>query len=99
VSPLFSTGLVQARGDYTIITRALSLHPDSSVKIRDFPATSTLAINDASASGQTFEIQLTRQANGKVEKLGSATVSQPPGKTINVLYGQIQNGQPGIQVN
>jgi hypothetical protein len=98
-SPLFSTGLVEARGDYTVITRALSLHPDSAVKIRDYPATSTLAIDDASASGQMFEIQLTRQVGGKVEKLARITVSQPPGKTVDVLYGHVQNGQPGIQVN
>jgi hypothetical protein len=98
-SPLFSVGLVKAPGNYTIITRALSLHPDSVVKIQDHPATSTLAIDDASASGQTFQIQLTRQVNGQVQKLGMTTVSQPPGKTVDVLYGQIQNGQPAIQIS
>jgi hypothetical protein len=98
-SPVFGVGLVEAPGNYTITTRALSLHPDSSITIRDYPPTSTLAISDASASGQTFDIQLTRQVGGQVQTLNNFTVSQLPGRTLDLLYGQIQNGQPPVQIN
>jgi len=97
-SPVFSVGLVTAPGNYNIAVRALPLHRDSVVKLRDYVQAETLAINDTSATGQTFEVDLTRQMNGKVDNLTKFTVTQPPGKTVNILYGQIQNGHPGVQI-
>jgi hypothetical protein len=97
-SPVFNSGLVRSAGDYSVIARALSLHPDSVLKFRDYAATSTLVINDFSASGQTFEIQLTQPDAGQARLLSDFTVYQPPGQAIDVEYGQVQNGRPGIQV-
>jgi hypothetical protein len=97
-SPVFSVGLVTAPGNYNIAVRALPLHRDSVIKLQDFVKAATLAISDASATAQTFEIHLTRQVGGKVEDLSTFDVTQPPGKTVNVLYEQIQNGQPAIQI-
>jgi hypothetical protein len=97
-SPVFSVGLVKAPGNYTIYLRALPLHGDSVIKVKDDAATSTLEVSDASATGQTFEILMTRQAGGKVQKLSRFTVFQPPGKTVDLLYEQIRNGAPGIQI-
>jgi hypothetical protein len=98
-SPIFSVGLVTAPGNYTIVVRALPLHRDSVITIRDFLPTSTLAVHDASATGQTFEIQLTRQVAGKVQTFNRFSVRQPPGKTVDLLYGQVRNGIPGIQIS
>ena len=89
---------MEAPGNYTITTRALSLHPDSSITIRDYPPTSTLAINDASASGQSFDIQVTRQVAGQVQQLSEFTVTPPPGRILDLLYGQVQNGLPPVQL-
>jgi hypothetical protein len=97
--PVMSYGLIKSAGDYTVSARALTLHHDSVIKFQDYQSTSTLAINDFSASGQTFEVQLTQPApNGKVKQLGDFTVYQPPGKLIDVVYGQIHDGQPEIQI-
>jgi hypothetical protein len=97
-SPVFNSGLVRSTGDYSVIARALSLHPDSVLKFRDYATISTLVINDFSASGQTFEIQLTQPDAGQAKLLSDFTVYQPPGQAIDVAYGQVQNGRPGIQV-
>jgi hypothetical protein len=57
VSPLMIVGLVRQPGNYSIGAQALTLHPDSIITISDDATTSTLAIHDTSASGQTYELQ------------------------------------------
>ena len=98
-SPFFNVGFVRRPGNYSIGTQARSLHADSVITISDDAATSTLAIHDASASGQTFDFQLTQQIAGRVKKLRTASVDQPPGKAIHLLYGAtVPAGQSRIQV-
>jgi hypothetical protein len=92
-SPLFTVGLVTTPGNYSIGVQPVSLRPDSTVTISDDPATSRLFLHDASASEQTFELHLTRQVNGTVEKLRSLGLKQPPGRTLEVLYGTVAPGQ------
>jgi hypothetical protein len=109
-SPVFSIGLVGAPGNFTIVVSAQSLHRDSVIRMQDVlantmphgstdSAAAIQAIHDSSASGQTFEIQMTRQVAGKVEKLSDISVYQPPGKTVNLYYEQSNNGQPVVTVN
>jgi hypothetical protein len=98
-SPIFSSGLVRSAGDYTVIARAVSLHPDSVLKFRDYAATSTLAINDFSASGQTWDIQLTQPDAGQARQLSEFEVYQPPGQVLDIEYGQIHNNLPGVQID
>ena len=86
-SPFFNVGLVRRSGNYSIGTQALSVHPDSVIKISDNRATSTLSIHDSSASGQSFEIHLTQQVKGKVKTLKAIIVTQPAGLTVDLLYG------------
>ena len=97
-SPIFSVGLVTAPGNYNIAVRALPLHHDSVITLKDNAQARALAISDTSAAGQTFEVLLTRQKSGKVDHLAQFTIEQPPGKTVNILYGQIHNGHPGVQI-
>jgi hypothetical protein len=97
--PVMSYGLIQSAGDYSVTARALTLHPDSVIKFQDNQSASTLAINDSSASGQTFEVQVSQPApNGTVTRLIDVAVVQPPREFIDVLYGQLQNGRPTIQI-
>jgi hypothetical protein len=97
--PVMSYGLIQAPGNYTVSARAVELHHDSVIKFQDYQSASTLAINDSSAGGQTFELQLSQPGpDGKVKKLSDFTVYQPPGQIIDVLYDQIHNGSPAVQV-
>jgi hypothetical protein len=91
-SPAFNVGLVRLAGNYSISIQAVSLHPDSVIRISDNRATSTLSMKDSSASAQTFDLHLTRQVNGKVEKIRAVRVEQPAGKTLEVLYGTVPNG-------
>jgi hypothetical protein len=99
-SPLFNVGLVRVAGNYSIGIQATSLHPDSVISISDNRASSTLSMHDASGSGQTFELQLTRQANGKVEVLRKGVlVQQPPGKTVDLLYGTVPGGQSRFRLH
>ena len=93
MSPLFDVGLVRHAGNYSIGVQAISLHPDSVIRIADNPATSTLALHDSSATSQTFELHLTRQVDGKVETLRTVRVEQPAGKTLDILYGSVKEGQ------
>ncbi len=97
-SPLFNVGLVTLAGNYSIGIQAVTLHPDSVIRIADDRGTSTLSMHDASASGQTFELHLTRQVDGKVEKLRAVRVEQPPGKTVDILYGTVHNGESRFQL-
>jgi hypothetical protein len=97
--PVMSYGLIQAPGDYTVSARAEALHHDSAIKFQDYQSASTLAISDSSASGQSFEIQLTQPtSSGGVKQLSDFTVHQPAGEVVDVAYGQIQNGVPLVQV-
>jgi hypothetical protein len=97
-SPLFTVGLVRVAGNYSIGIQALSLHPDSVVRISDDRANSTLALHDASTSGQSFELHLTRQVDSKVETIRTVRVEEPPGKTLDVLYGTVPSGQSRFQL-
>ena len=97
-SPLFTVGLVRLAGDYSIGVQALSLHPDSVITVSDNRANSTLAIHDASATAQTFELHLEREVAGKAENLRTVRVEQPAGKTLDVLYGTISAGQSRFQL-
>ncbi len=99
MSPLFSVGLVRVAGDYSIGVQAVSLHPDSVITIRDDRVNSTLAVHDASASEQTFELHLTREVDGKVENIRSIRVKQPPGKTLDILYGTVGEGESRFQLS
>ena len=98
MSPLFDVGLVRHAGNYSIGIQAVSLHPDSVITIADNRATSTLSIHDSSSSAQTFELHLTRQVNGGVEKIKSVRVDQPAGKTLAILYGAIHSGESRFQL-
>ena len=91
-SPLFNVGLVRQAGNYSVGIQAITLHPDSVIRISDNPATSTLAMHDSSASSQTFEVRVERQVNGKVEEVKAARVEQPAGKTVGFIYGNIPAG-------
>ncbi len=99
LSPFFNVGLVRRAGNYSIGAQALAVHPDSVITIADDRATSTLAVHDASVSGQNFELRLTQQVGGKVKKLRAVTIYQPPDTTVHLLYGTVPKGQSRIQVN
>ena len=98
MSPLFTVGLVRLAGNYSIGIQALSLRPDSVIRISDDRANSTLALHDASSSGQSFELHLTRQVDGKVETVRSVRVEEPPGKTLDILYGTVPDGQSRFEL-
>jgi hypothetical protein len=86
LAPVFTVGLVTAPGNYSMVVHPLSLHSDSAITISDDPTSSTLNVGDASATEQTYDVELTRQVAGTVKTLHDVEVTQPPGHTLQLRY-------------
>jgi hypothetical protein len=86
LSPYFTVGLVTQSISNSIGIQALTMHPDSAIKITDDRQDSTVSVNDASAKAQTFLFRMTAQTNGTTKQTQAFQIQVPPGRTVYVVY-------------